>query len=147
MRSANLGPFVDFSNDPGGAGLQMAAANGVLSPAERLDALLDRDAIYNVWIDVHNDTIQDGDRYSVHLQKEGVSGRMLVADGFVSDRSPEGSGVLGPTGPDLNALFVVTGSLQSATHNVLMGTTSMSVGTGFWTRCPGRWVGRSRTLG
>ena len=105
----DVGPFIQFDNtDADSQGeLELKAINGV---GESLDFIADpNDALeygetYNVWLDVDNQSIEDGDTFNIHIQKIGGERKTIIED-FVSDRNPAGSADLGAVQPQLETLF------------------------------------------
>ena len=104
----NVGPFIQFNNAESGNVVDLKAANGVGGTIEFIgtqDDILEPEETYNVWLDVDNRSIEDGDTFNVHLQQVGGERRTL-AEGYVSDRNPEGTVDLGTVQPQLDTLFM-----------------------------------------
>ena len=104
----DVGPFIQFDNTGESEGfLELKAINGVGGSlnfiAEPNDAL-EYGATYNVWLDVDNRTIEDGDMFNIHIQKIGEERKTLTED-YVSDRNPAGAADLGAVQPQLDTLF------------------------------------------
>ena len=106
----NVGPFIRFDNtDANSAGdLELKAINGVGNPLEFVGEIADAleyGETYNVWLDVDNRSIEDGDTFNIHIQKIGGE-RKTLAEGYVSDRNPSGTVDLGTVQPQLDTLFM-----------------------------------------
>ena len=106
----NVGPFIRFDNtDPESVGeLELKAINGVGNPLEFVGEIADAleyGETYNVWLDVDNQSIEDGDTFNIHIQKIGGE-RKTLAEGYVSDRNPSGTVDLGTVQPQLDTLFM-----------------------------------------
>ena len=106
----NVGPFIRFDNtDAESQGdLELKAINGVGNPLEFVGEIADAleyGETYNVWLDVDNQSIEDGDTFNIHLQKIGGE-RKTLAEGYVSDRNPAGTADLGAVQPQLDTLFM-----------------------------------------
>ena len=103
----DVGPFVQFSNSEG-FGVDLYARDGVGGELFWLDAeALELDTAYNVWLDIENLSVEDGDLFSIHIQQEGEADRITAAEEWISDRNPAGSADLGAVFPDLDVLFTV----------------------------------------
>lgn len=93
---------------------------------------IQRDQIYNVWMDIQNNPIsfvpdggggtnQFGDIFSVYLQRVGEASRTLVFSNFYSDRDYINPDVgLGPPGPNLTTLFVTVANTFDGTNIVML---------------------------
>ena len=104
----NVGPFIQFNNAESGNVVDLKAANGVGGTIEFIgtqDDILEPEETYNVWLDVDNRSIEDGDTFNVHLQQVGGERRTLAED-YVSDRNPAGTVDLGTVQPQLDTLFM-----------------------------------------
>ena len=65
--------------------------------------------VYNLWIDVKNDPIADGDLVSIHIAKDGNASRTTLFQDYRSDRNPapDPGDLIGyPAKPDLRTLTV-----------------------------------------
>ncbi len=106
----DVGPFIQFDNTDAESGgeLELKAINGVGSALEFVGEVkdaLEYGATYNVWLDVDNRSIEDGDTFNIHIQKIGGE-RKTLAEGYVSDRNPSGTVDLGTVQPQLDTLFM-----------------------------------------
>jgi len=109
--NGNVGPHIILDNNtPDLPGDLLVGTRNGLGGAEEFasDYVLDSSALYNVWIDVQNNSIEAGDVFSVSMQKEGDPNRVTLFANYVSDRDPAGAVDLGPTLPDLDKLFIAT---------------------------------------
>ena len=103
-----VGPFIQFNNAESGNVVDLKAANDVGGTIEFIgtqDDILEPEETYNVWLDVDNRSIEDGDTFNVHLQQVGGERRTLAED-YVSDRNPAGAADLGAVQPQLDTLFM-----------------------------------------
>ncbi len=104
----DVGPFIQFNNADGW-GVELKTRDGVGGIIDFLgdqEDVLDAEETYNIWLDVDNRSIEDGDLFNIHVQKLGGDRRTL-AEEFVSDRNPAGSVDLGAVQPQLDTLFTV----------------------------------------
>ena len=102
---SDVGPFVHFSNSEG-FGVDLYARNGSGVDLEWLGRpALDEDRVCNVWIDIKNRSVEDGDLFTIHVQKEGEERITTAARQWVSDRNPAGSSEPDAVFPDLDVLF------------------------------------------
>jgi hypothetical protein len=102
-----LGPDVGFFNTDGP--VQIGTWNGVGGAWEAGNLTIDTMVPYNLWIDVRNDPIADGDLFSVYVAKDGTAARTELFKDYRSDRNPTPaeSDLIGyPTKPDLKVLTV-----------------------------------------
>jgi len=108
--NGDVGPHITFWNDsPDYPGLLVIGThNGVGSAEEFNSYSLEPNTLYNIWIDVQNRSLEEGDLFSVYIQKVGDPQRITLFSNYLSDRNPEGSVDLGPTLPDLDKLFIAT---------------------------------------
>lgn len=104
----NVGPFLRFGD---AEGLSFYAKDGVGSEEFSLEEI-DLDVAYNIWLDVENRSIEEGDVFSIHIQPDGGD-RTTIADGYFSDRDT-GSVDLGAVLPQLDKLFMVVNSASEA---------------------------------
>lgn len=104
----DVGPFIQFDNTGESEGfLELKAINdvgGSLNFIADPDDALEYGATYNVWLDVDNQSIEDGDTFNIHIQKIGGERETIIED-LVSDRNPAGSADLGAVQPRLDTLF------------------------------------------
>lgn len=103
----DVGPYALFDSVANVDQLWLGGRNGVGSADEWL-LQLDPDTLYDVWLDVDNRSIADGDLFSIHIAPSSGGARQTVANAYVSNRDPAGQDDLGPTTPDLDKLFLST---------------------------------------
>ncbi len=101
-----VGPFVQFNDLELFGVLDMFAINGFQGTLEFSPVPVEYETLYNVWIDVENRGLEDGDLYSVYIQPAAGGDRTLAFEDYVSDRNPQGSVDLGLPGIDLDTLFI-----------------------------------------
>lgn len=112
--TGNLGPDVGFQN-PNGP-LEIGTWNGSGAAFEPATFELQPQTPYNLWINVRNDPIADGDLVSIFIAKEGTATRTPLFTDYRSDRSPEDTSLLGPTAPDLDVLTVAGNTANSVVY-------------------------------
>jgi hypothetical protein len=110
----DVGPFVQMS-DIEGFGLDMYAINGFGEALDWTGSTVDYETVYNVWMDVTNLGLEEGDLFTVYFQDASGGDRTEAFKGYASDRNPAGSTDLGLPGPDLDTLFISShnGALQA----------------------------------
>ncbi|MCS1412295.1 MAG: hypothetical protein M2R45_05501 [Verrucomicrobia subdivision 3 bacterium] len=101
--NGDVGPFVRFDNSEG-FGVDVEAVNGVGGSPEFVTGPLAEGQTYNVWLDVDNQPVEEGDLFNIHIQQIGGE-RKTVVEGYRSDRNPAGSADLGAVSPQLDTLF------------------------------------------
>jgi hypothetical protein len=101
----DVGPFVRFDNSEG-FGVDVMATDGVGGAPEWINESLTEGDTYNIWLDLDNRSVEDGDLFNVHIQKVGDERKTLI-EGFMSDRDPAGRADLGAVFPQLDTLFTV----------------------------------------
>jgi hypothetical protein len=101
-----VGPFVQFNDLELFGVLDMFAINGFQGALEFSPVPVEYETLYNVWIDVENRGLEEGDLYSVFIQDAAGGDRTEAFEDFVSDRNPQGSVDLGLPGLDLDTLFI-----------------------------------------
>ena len=105
----DVGPFIQFDNTGESEGfLELKAINGVGGSLDFIaepDDALEYGTTYNVWLEVDNRSIEDGDTFNIHIQEIGGE-RKTLAEDLVSDRNPAGSVDLGGVQPQLDTLFM-----------------------------------------
>jgi hypothetical protein len=135
FRDGNNGPSVVFFRQGGGP-IDLMAPNGFGATASTYSYLADTvnnpsgaglvpGTIYNVWMDVENrpyDIVggvqNGGDRYSVHIQKQGNASRTTLFSNFLSDRDGVADGgVLGNAIEPLTHLYFVLDNQTTQTTN------------------------------
>jgi hypothetical protein len=112
-----LGPDVAFQS-PDGI-LQIGTWNGFGSMAEWASFSLEPQTVYNLWIDVRNDPITDGDLFSVYIAKDGDANRTELFRDYRSDRNPTpdpGDLVGYPVKPDLVVLHVAGNTTTASVY-------------------------------
>jgi hypothetical protein len=112
--NADLGPGVWFQN-PDGA-LQLGAFNGNGSTLEHAVYALQPGTVYNLWINFRNDSIEEGDLYSVFIAKDGEVNRTELFKEYRSSRNPNDTTLLGPTLPDLDGLVLGANTANSIVY-------------------------------
>jgi hypothetical protein len=113
----DLGPDVAFQN-PDGA-LQIGTWNGSGAAVEIASFDLQAQTVYNLWINIRNDPIADGDLVTTYIAKEGAANRTVLFQDYRSDRnpSPDPGDLVGyPTKPDLTTLHVAANSTTSTVY-------------------------------
>ena len=101
----DVGPFVRFDNSQG-FGVDVQATDGVGGSPEWVGATFEPDKTYNVWLDIDNRSVEDGDLFNIHVQEIGED-RMTVVEEYLSDRNPAGSTDLGAVAEELTTIFTV----------------------------------------
>lgn len=105
----NLGPYVRINKAEGFVPAEIQARNGVGGAYESApDIEVESGKVYNVWVDITNDTIENGDLFQVYFNEDGEDDRVLIFEDFIGDRNPAGSGALGAVKPNLTDLFIVS---------------------------------------
>jgi len=115
--SADLGPDVTFQNPSGPLEIGTRNGNGSGLDAGTFD--LQPQTVYDLWIDVRNDSIADGDLFSVYIAKDGSANRTTLFPDYRSDRNPDPptSDIVGyPTKPDLGVLHVAGNNTTSLVY-------------------------------
>ncbi|MBT5928300.1 MAG: hypothetical protein HOH33_16985 [Verrucomicrobia bacterium] len=84
----------------------MFAIDGFGGTLEFSPVPVEYETLYNVWIDVENKGLEEGDTYSVYIQENGGDERAIAFEDYTSDRNPAGSVDLGLPGVDLDTLFI-----------------------------------------
>jgi hypothetical protein len=113
--------FVGDATDEGGVGpaafpsnenwseLMIGARYGVLGARDFSPPLLETGQLYNLWLDVQNNSVAAGDMFTIYLQAQGQAARTQLFVDYLSDRDPMGNPAAaggGPTLPDLDKVFV-----------------------------------------
>ncbi|HOW65990.1 MAG TPA: PA14 domain-containing protein [Candidatus Paceibacterota bacterium] len=112
-----LGPDVGFYNDSGP--VTIGTWNGVGATFEPSSFTIEPMVPYNLWINVRNDPIADGDLVSIFAAKEGTASRTTLFQDYRSDRNPTPaeSDLIGyPTRPDLQVLTVGGNTTSSVVY-------------------------------
>jgi hypothetical protein len=112
-----LGPDVAFQNPGGNA--QIGTWNGFGGAIELSDFAIQPGTPYNLWIDIRNDSIAEGDLFSVYVAKDGDATRTTLFSEYRSDRNPDPaeSDLAGyPVRPDLRTLHVVGDTATSSVY-------------------------------
>ena len=113
----DLGPDVAFQN-PDGV-LQIGTWNGSGAAVEFASFDLQPGSVYNLWINIRNDPIADGDLVTTYIAKNGDANRTALFQDYRSDRnpSPDPGDLVGyPTKPDLTTLQVAANSTTSTVY-------------------------------
>lgn len=104
----NLGPYVRINKLEGFNPGELQARNGVGGTYDSASEVeLESGKVYNVWVDITNDTVENGDMFNVYLAEDGQE-RQLVLEDILGDRNPAGSQDLGAVKPNLTDLFIVS---------------------------------------
>ena len=123
-----VGPFVQFS-DLEGFGIDMYAIDGFQGTLDWTGSTVDYETIYDVWLDVENNNLEDGDKFTMYFREAGDDGdRTEAFAGYTSDRNPAGSTDLGLPGPDLDTLFISSHSGAVVAGQILVDDFYISSG-------------------
>ncbi|MAH96728.1 MAG: hypothetical protein CMI66_11225, partial [Pedosphaera sp.] len=101
---ADVGPFVQFGDLEGF--LDLLSIDGYGGTLDWTGKSVDYETTYNVWLDVDNRNLDDGDKFTMYFQKASGGDREEGFKDYTSDRNPAGSVDLGLPGPDLDTIFV-----------------------------------------
>jgi len=101
---ADVGPFVQFGDLEGF--LDLLSIDGYGGTLDWTGKSVDYETTYNVWLDVDNRNLDDGDKFTMYFQKASGGDREEGFKDYISDRNPAGSVDLGLPGPDLDTIFV-----------------------------------------
>jgi hypothetical protein len=110
----DLGPGVHFQNVNGD--LQIGTVNGYGSALEFGSFTLQPATAYNLWIDVQNDPIANGDSVSMYIAKDGTTTRTTLFKDYRSDRNPNDTSILGPSRPDLDKILIAANTAGSTVY-------------------------------
>ena len=116
----DVGAFVRLEKVAGFGPIDILARNGNGSTLDPALESLELVTVYNFWIDVENDLVANGDKFSVYVQKDGESERRLLFENYIGDRNPAGTVELGLPLPDLNHLFIVSVGGNDGIENILL---------------------------
>ena len=72
--------------------------------------------VYNLWIDFRNDSIAEGDLYSVYVARDGQANHPELFKDYRSSRNPDDTTLLGPTLPDLDGLVLGANTATTAVY-------------------------------
>lgn len=116
--TGDLGPSIEIQNptDDPLIGTQYGYQGGTRSLTFAYDPTLTVTNVYDVWIDITNDVIANGDMVTIYAAKDGDASRTVLFQDYVSDRNPNDGTILGPTGPDLKNLFVAGNTASSMVY-------------------------------
>lgn len=103
----NLGSYVRVNKTEGFFPGELQARDGIGSSYIPAPTEIESGIVYNVWMDITNDTIENGDLMNVYIARDGEE-RELVFEGHLGDRNPAGSQDLGAVKPNLTDLFIVS---------------------------------------
>jgi hypothetical protein len=109
--TGDMGPDVAFQNTDGS--LLIGTRNGNGSAIDVASFTLDAQTPYNLWIDMRNDSIAEGDLFTVSIAKEGDSTRTELFKDYRSDRNPNDTTLLGPTTPNLDMVIIAANTASS----------------------------------
>ena len=101
---ADVGPFVQFGDLEGF--LDLLSIDGYGGTLDWTGKSVDYETTYNVWLDIDNRNLDDGDKFTMYFQKASGGDREEGFKDYISDRNPAGSVDLGLPGPDLDTIFV-----------------------------------------
>jgi hypothetical protein len=113
----DLGPDVAFQNPDGP--LQIGTWNGSGAALEFASFALQPQTVYDLWINIRNDPIAEGDLVTTYIAKDGDANRTVLFQDYRSDRnpSPDPGDLVGyPTKPDLTTLHVAANSTTSTVY-------------------------------
>jgi hypothetical protein len=108
---SDVGPDALFQNPDGD--LQMGIQNLYQSPTTLAADKFQPGTVYNLWLDLTNDTIANADLVSIYVARDGTTERTLLFSEVRSDRNPEDTSFLGPTRPTL--IHLVVGAVTANT--------------------------------
>jgi hypothetical protein len=115
----NVGPFVQFS-DLEGFGIDMYAIDGFGGALDWTGSTVDYETIYDVWLDVENNNLEDGDKFTMYFREAGDDGdRTEAFAGYTADRN-SGDTALGVVGVDLDTLFISSHSGSVVAGQILV---------------------------
>jgi hypothetical protein len=140
--NGNTGPYVRLERLDGST-IDLLAHNGVAASYDSAVDAIQAGNVYRVWIDVENrpfdiqDGVQNGgDRYSVHIQKEGDATRTTLFQDYTADRDAVNiDPFFGAPGTNLTHLFFSAIGATQGTDNVLLDDFYLSA-QGFNTTTP-----------
>ena len=140
--NGNTGPYVRLERLDGST-IDLLAHNGVAASYDSAVDAIQAGNVYRVWIDVENrpfdiqDGVQNGgDRYSVHIQKEGDATRTTLFQDYTADRDAVNiDPFFGAPGTNLTHLFFSAIGATQGTNNVLLDDFYLSM-QGFNTTTP-----------
>ena len=136
--NSDIGPYVRFERLVDQTSVDLAASTGgFYAYSSGLGILLEPGTVYNIWIDVANETFASGgDIYSVYLAEEGATERTLLFQDYVADRNEAGSPELGPAKPDLDHLLAAAIGAGQGVNTVLFDDFYLSGGDTFLSTVP-----------
>ncbi|MCF7765304.1 MAG: LamG domain-containing protein [Verrucomicrobia bacterium] len=132
----NIGPGVAFSDEY--FDLYAGTWEGWTGPLEfGYDVVLDRETVYNVWIDITNGPFEGpvdartgtGDLVSIHISKVGETTRKTIIENWPASRNPVGAADVGFTTPDLTRLVFGGVAGHSTALNLLFDDIYLSHGS------------------
>lgn len=134
----NVGPYIRVDRPADGASVDILARNGVATgnyDGQAPDAL-QPGKWHRIWIDVDNkpfdvtDGVQNGgDRYSVHIQRDGAASRTTLFQDYLADRDAVTiDPALGAPTKDLTHVFLAVTSTGQLNNRVLFDDFFLSVG-------------------
>jgi hypothetical protein len=110
----DFGPGIRMQNPNGDP--QIGTENGNGNPLEFATMTFQPKTVYNLWIDITNDTVANGDLVSIYAAKDGGASRTTLFSGYRSNRNPNDASILGPTRPDLIYLIVGANTATSTVY-------------------------------
>lgn len=125
----NVGPFIRLEKAEGaGSPVELLARDGIGAAFTPSGFNMEFGVVYNLWFDIENRPVAEGDIYSVYIQAEGDTERTLLFDGFLADRSPEVDPFFGPPLPELRSLFFTFFETGQGTDFLLFDDMFISMG-------------------
>lgn len=124
----NIGPYLRLEKPAASiTNITLLAPDGVGAAWVVASNTLAYEKIYNVWIDVTNDTIASNDLFSVYVQEQGATSRTLLFRDLRGDRDPVADET-GPVQPTLNKVFFALMNLNQGQDNLLIDDLFLSRG-------------------
>lgn len=124
--AGNVGPYVRLERLVDDPTIYPQAHNGVGAAYDNGAENLSAAKVYNFWIDVQNNPIEQGDTFTVHVQAEGDAQRKVLFQDYVADRDPNTSPDLGIPQPDLNHFVVAANVTGQGVGNVFIDDVFLS---------------------
>lgn len=134
--NGDIGPYLRVDKFPNEEMLFAAARNGVGSTFSFSPENLTLGQIYDVWIDIENDLVANGDKYTVYYRQQGQPERTLLFDQFITDRNPAGTPEFGLPQPNLTYLVIAAPGVGQGVGNILLDDFYLSSGNQFLATTP-----------
>ena len=132
----DVGPYIRFERLQDEEAVWVQARNGVGGVYDLAPVQLTAGKVYNFWIDIQNDTLEAGDKYTVYMAEEGQAARTLMFDQYIADRNPAGSPDLGAAGTNLTHLVVVANAASQSVNAIVFDDFFMSSNNAFASSVP-----------